>query len=162
MRPVYLKTQDTRLAGAERRLRFLERREQLPNPHTDDDLAGGGGGIQFDTTPQEGGFLEVTTSTGSISLDAETGIVLAGDDFALVQSDSGYIQVESQGISSGGLGILIRSYDSDAKVVIQSGSSGDIRIAAGGQIIMDGLPDFDPAVHGALWNDGGTMKISAG
>jgi hypothetical protein len=162
MRPVYVKTQDTRLAGVERRVRFLERREQLPNPHTDDDLAGGGSGIQFDTTPQEGGFLEVTTLTGSISLDAETGIVLAGDEYALVQSNSGYILVESQGVSSGGLGVLIRSHSSTGKVLIQSGSSGDIRIAAGGQIIMDALPDFDPEVVGALWNDGGTLKISAG
>ena len=35
MKAVYARTTDTRLAGAERKLRFLERRSQLPERHPD-------------------------------------------------------------------------------------------------------------------------------
>jgi hypothetical protein len=55
MRPVYLKTNDTRMSGAEREIRFLKRRSQTPEP----DLhgPGGGTGVFYDTDPQTGGFL---------------------------------------------------------------------------------------------------------
>ena len=31
-----------------------------------------------------------------------------------------------------------------------------------GQVIMPNLPTSDPAIANALWNDGGTLKISSG
>ena len=71
MRPIYSKTQDTRLAGAERRIRFLERREQLPNPHTEDELGGGAGG-GVDSIAESG----ATPLTGDVTLSAGTNITL--------------------------------------------------------------------------------------
>ena len=32
----------------------------------------------------------------------------------------------------------------------------------GGTIIISGLPTSDPLVAGQLWNDAGTLKVSAG
>lgn len=32
----------------------------------------------------------------------------------------------------------------------------------GGTVIMTGLPTTNPAVAGQLWNDAGTLKVSAG
>jgi len=38
----------------------------------------------------------------------------------------------------------------------------DISINAGGDLLLYSLPAADPSVSGAVWNDGGTLKISAG
>lgn len=32
----------------------------------------------------------------------------------------------------------------------------------GGTVILPNLPTVDPVVAGALWNDAGTLKVSAG
>jgi len=55
-----------------------------------------------------------------------------------------------------------------AMIYVQNGgamrvlSADDIEIAADGQLRMPGLPGSDPGVAGALWNDGGDLKVSAG
>lgn len=38
----------------------------------------------------------------------------------------------------------------------------DVQFAADNNIILDTLPTSNPNVAGALWNDGGTLKVSAG
>lgn len=35
-------------------------------------------------------------------------------------------------------------------------------LTTSGIVIMDGLPTADPVVAGQLWNDAGTLKVSAG
>ena len=40
--------------------------------------------------------------------------------------------------------------------------SGDLTINFDGNVIVTGLPTADPVVAGALWSDGGTLKVSAG
>jgi hypothetical protein len=37
-----------------------------------------------------------------------------------------------------------------------------LRLTAEGNVLMPNLPTSDPAVAGALYNDAGTLKISAG
>ena len=39
---------------------------------------------------------------------------------------------------------------------------GNVTIYRDGNLIIPDLPDEDPEVEGALWNDNGTLKISAG
>jgi len=45
-----------------------------------------------------------------------------------------------------------------------SGVAGNLKLSleSGGQILIENLPTSDPAVANALWNDSGTLKISAG
>jgi hypothetical protein len=46
-------------------------------------------------------------------------------------------------------------------VVMKDGFSfGNVSFS--GTVTMDDLPVADPAVSGQLWNDGGTVKVSAG
>lgn len=40
--------------------------------------------------------------------------------------------------------------------------SGDLTINFDGNVIITGLPTANPVVAGALWNDGGALKVSAG
>jgi hypothetical protein len=151
-RPVYTKTPESRMAGVERRLRFLERRSQIPEGAT------GGGGIQFDTTPQEGGFLDVTTTEGNFDL-----IQNAPD------SDMNLNAVETINVI-GEKGVLIRG-EGDSGVIIRASGDGNLLLIAtggsdiqltvtGGGFIHMGLSSTDPGVVGALWNDGGTVKVS--
>ena len=35
-------------------------------------------------------------------------------------------------------------------------------LSASGAVTLSGLPTSDPAVAGQLWNDAGTVKVSAG
>ena len=35
-------------------------------------------------------------------------------------------------------------------------------LTASGAVILSGLPTSDPVVAGQLWNDAGTLKVSAG
>ena len=47
----------------------------------------------------------------------------------------------------------------------QDDASGKLEVSdliAGGNVDFSGLPTSDPAVAGRLWNDSGTLKISAG
>jgi hypothetical protein len=44
---------------------------------------------------------------------------------------------------------------------LQTDGTTRITLKANGAIIFTGLPTTNPAVTGQLWNDGGTLKISA-
>lgn len=159
MKPLYAKTQDTRLAGLERRVRFLERREQLPNPHTDDDLGGGGSGIMFDTAPQEGGFLEATATTGSITFQTTGGF---GADINLDSSEN--VNLQGQGIniiSDGGGAIILQSTGAgDIVLTTAAGDNINLQIGSGAVLKITGLPTSAPGVSNAVWNDSGTLKIT--
>ena len=39
---------------------------------------------------------------------------------------------------------------------------GDSSIDANGTVVLANLPTSDPTVAGQLWNDSGTLKVSAG
>lgn len=154
MKPIYAKTQDTRLAGLERRVRFLERREQIPNPHLEGE--GGGDGIMFDTAPQEGGFLEVTTMTGSLTLQSH------GSDINLFGDEN--VNLTGYGIninSTGGGGIVIES-DGVGDITIQTAAGDNVNliIGAGAFLKITGLPTSAPGITGGVWNDSGTLKIT--
>ena len=132
MRPVYSKTSDTRLAGLERSVRFLLRREQLPNPHTDTDLGGGGTGIQFDVDPQEGNFLHVSTDGGvggGIEVTDTGDGNTASSGIKIMENGSDVITILNAGDGSakGGpsvKGIEIRNAGNGSLVIRQTGDGG--------------------------------------
>ena len=45
---------------------------------------------------------------------------------------------------------------------LQTDGTTRITVKADGAILFSGVPTSNPAVAGQLWNDGGTLKISAG
>ena len=45
---------------------------------------------------------------------------------------------------------------------LQTDGTTRVTVKASGAIILSGLPTSDPAVAGQLWNDGNTLKVSAG
>jgi hypothetical protein len=147
MKPVYTKTADTRLAGLERQVRFLLRRSQTPEP---DSYGAGGGGIQFDTDPQTGGFLVVTTTaSGGVSVHADNGGVdLSSDDFVdLTSTGDGGIWLHTEGA-----GNLFLEANAGSDVVIQIHSPALLQLV--------GLPTSDPGVGNAVWRDSsGFLRI---
>lgn len=99
-------------------------------------------------------------------------------------------QVLEAGNDTGGFGVVSAgAFDlttptatlhiaSDGYVLIQNGGNASLELLANGDVnlstptvsvsvrrgnlYLDGLPIFDPAAAGALWNDNGTLKVSAG
>jgi hypothetical protein len=132
---------------------------------------GGGGGIQFDTTPQAGTFLQITTST-YMELDTEgsQGLslsALGSGDVSLFTAD-GSVNIDGKrGIvmtGRGNDGIILQTSGDGDLLLDAHGGTGWIQLRAqsssGRYIVLVGLPTSDPGVGGALWNDGGTLKIS--
>jgi hypothetical protein len=152
-KPVYVKTQNTRLAGLERKVRFLERREQIPNGM---DL--GGDGIQFDVSPQDGGFLRVTTTDHMDIENAGAGQFIlenTGDGEFSIYDDHSGLNIFS------GFGVIVQG-DGDNGVIIRASGDGDLVLETVGaaQLRINGLPTSDPGGSGLVWNDGGTLKIT--
>lgn len=73
----------------------------------------------------------------------------------------------SVSLTSGGRISLINStwaevaVENDGDVYIATGGGTNFRLRADG-LLLAVLPTTDPAVPGALWNDNGTVKVSAG
>lgn len=70
--------------------------------------------------------------------DAGNTMVWDGDD---------WVETDMLTVSSGSVGI---------------NGAGDLTIDFDGNVKITGLPTADPVVAGALWSDGGTIKVSAG
>jgi hypothetical protein len=134
---------------------------------------GGGGGIQFDTDNQ-GGFLYVQTndidtagsgvglclfddSGGGIQVQASGGgsveVRTTGGGDTIIRS-TGTVRVQDENTGAGA-GVLISSLRSHVTIATGQQLSG-----TAGYLILDGLPTSDPGVPGAVWNDGGTLKVS--
>ena len=54
--------------------------------------------------------------------------------------------------------------ESGGEIELKSGSTLDVdgTLEASGAVTLSGLPTSDPSIAGRLWNDSGTVKISAG
>lgn len=111
-----------------------------------------------DTAPTTGDIIEgelaLNTSDKRLySRDGSNNIILigvqdgTGSGNVLYWNGSDWVESTVIGISGG-------------NVTISGG--GDTTITPDGNIIMSGLPTSDPTVAGALWNDSGTLKVSAG
>lgn len=86
----------------------------------------------------------------AFAYDITNGTILAAFDAAglSVERDTGITLVGDVGNSFNGT--FIEVDDNNSKITITK------------QPIMPNLPTTNPAVAGALWNDGGTVKVSAG
>ena len=116
-----------------------------------------------------------TDGTGKIQLDVDTvnrtgSLTLNVSDYIILDADGGEVFLRDG--SAGNYGSFIRNNAND--LTIASGSSqaliftgtaaafqGNLS-ASGAQIDFTNLPTSDPSVAGRLWNDSGTVKISAG
>jgi hypothetical protein len=72
-------------------------------------------------------------------------------------------QVVSIAPSTGAVTVLA-TFGADTSVtnVTAATSITTAALTATGAVILSGLPTSDPAVAGQLWNDTGTLKVSAG
>ena len=101
------------------------------------------------------------TSAGNLRVGSYIGFDWDGSNYnkILNRNSSGTLEFRAKGTLSGGAGINM--YDKDHSTLPFS-----IKLYANatnsGHIILDDLETSDPAIAGALWNDGGTLKISAG
>jgi hypothetical protein len=128
-----------------------------------------GGGIQFDTRPQDGDWLYVettgtqpdTTHTG-IELVASQDIVQEGRRISL-EADTENINVSSDESTVdvfGQDGVTITG-NGDTGVVIAVNGAGDvwIQLQPGNNLKISGLPTIAGAA-GNVYNSSGTLKIS--
>ena len=108
-------------------------------------------------------FMETYTHTGTISgaavtfgpvfrvLTISTSVVIAEKPIAFTSNLQGTSHTLDVGIARDSAGVLR----------VTNGSSGRGSLLAS-KLNLSDLPTSDPAVAGDLWNDGGTLKISAG
>lgn len=90
-----------------------------------------------------------TTGGGTFDSATKVNAQMSAESFHLI---SGLSTLASIWISSGDLWIEQSTATKNVKIFAGSG----------GQIMMPNLPTADPEVAGALWSDGGTIKLSAG
>ncbi|MEC7581055.1 MAG: hypothetical protein VYC85_01490, partial [Pseudomonadota bacterium] len=138
-----------------------------------------------DITLSDGATITVGSGTGSLSIDgslAVDSLSPTGSNFRVgpvhifgSAASSRSVVVDGSGVrastNSGFIGIndtgILRGASTgDLKVVERVGSAlGNLELSnliASGNVDFSGLPTSDPAVAGRLWNDSGTLKISAG
>jgi hypothetical protein len=180
-----------------------------------------GGGIQFDTSPQVGDWLEVTTTgagpsgggiffneTGGNDIEFDTAgrfVVVAGGKLVRLQASGAQAELFSnhlkvtgntdlevhssgaetftgqtfffQGDHSGSDTLAVDVYggvnitaglpgfqgqlaiNPDGSVQMDTAAA-QIKVDTAGNIILTPLPTLDPGVSGAVWNSGGTLKVS--
>jgi len=91
----------------------------------------------------------------------------AGNNTAIYVEDAiSYIQLycDPAGVGQCDLSMDATAEDGKGSIALNvSGSGGVIALGGTGQkIVLAGLPTSNPARAGQLWNDGGTLKVSAG
>ena len=128
------------------------------------------GNVEIDGSVALGGSY--VGSVGILQVNQDTnnyGIKLTSDDTGLTASDGVSIFIE-QGTKD----FLINQREA-ADIKLYTGSTVALTIddsqkatfasdlsVGGDSVIMDNLPTSDPSTSGQLWNDSGTLKISAG
>ena len=117
-----------------------------------------------------GGDLNVAGSTsfeGDIdvlnTISASAGSILSPSDLSF-QTQNGEITTTILGTTGEGstLGIhdnLIYSNGTNIGIGTTDPSG---KLEVNGTVVFSGLPTTDPEIAGALWNDSGTLKVSAG
>lgn len=98
--------------------------------------------------PSEGPVQSINGATGVVSLDV---VSIGGGTIGQTGVSVGWSD------SSPGYGLSVVDASTGAQAVF-----GPLDTVMPGSVTMSGLPTSDPAVAGRLWNDGGTLKISAG
>jgi len=103
-----------------------------------------------------GNFLRADasdTTTGAITIDNDTGLIV-GDSQELTVS-----------VSSNNITVAQTSQDKDLSFTVNDGGTATVTLkldGASGGVNMPNLPTSDPAVAGRLWRDGTDLKVSVG
>jgi hypothetical protein len=116
-------------------------------------------GIQFETDPQDGAWLHIETTAIEGGGPFGHGIRLIADlgDLELNAVDHDITLIAGNDILWSSDRDVAATADRDLNLSAQR----DIVLDVGtGTIILHGLPTTDPGITGALWNDGGTLKVS--
>jgi hypothetical protein len=96
------------------------------------------------------------TTTGAINVGFDDGFDITGN------IAGAYFYVET-GATAGFdlIGKANSSVDTTGNLRL-AGATGIVMALSSGNLVVSGIPTSNPAVAGALWNDAGTLKISAG
>jgi hypothetical protein len=90
-----------------------------------------------------------------------TNVVLVTDGGGAVQP--GPVWDDSSGTLTTPSVVATSSFSAGGTTIINDGGVSTTDLAASGTVVtLPNLPTSDPAVVGRLWNDGGTLKVSAG
>ncbi len=110
--------------------------------------------------PSEGPVQSVNGATGVVTISYLASGQIAPTDTSVTVN-----------ASSPGYGLLVSNVTSGAYVLAGDGGSGPVltvsdgtsqSIYGHGLLVLPSLPTADPGVAGHVWNDGGTLKVSAG
>lgn len=141
--------------------------------------------VTTDIDLSDGSSITVGGGSGSLSIDGDVSVDSlspTGSNFrvGLIHMFGGASSTRSVIIDASGLrasantgflgiddtGLMRGASTGDLKVVERVGSAlGNLELSnliASGNVDLSGLPTSDPAVAGRLYNDSGTLKISAG
>ena len=147
-----------------------------PGPPGPAGADGSGGGIQGGS-PQAVSTLQVNASgyidlaadgVGGVSLEAN-GTGGSVNLYSAVETVDIYGQKGVSVVGHGNNGVIVQA-SGNGDLVIRASGTNDVWISSdhgwvnvpAGIVVMSGLPTVDPVRRGQLWNDAGTMKISAG
>lgn len=148
----------------------------------------GGGGIQFNVTPQSGTFFDLrttgTTGTGGPGINLEANQLfnitsnsldvsiwagryanMFGTSDVAIGSDSG-VGITAPTINIGGGMVVVDQSGATATIALVgdavslTSNVGDFRLTLLAGFWVYGLPTSAPAGAHYLWNDGGTVKIT--
>lgn len=110
--------------------------------------------------------IDARITDGCFTAIREGGAYLLGSDAQSGSNDQGELaQVKGGNAAGTGTGGEARLQGGNGSA---SGAGGNVRIAPGSgggvyaNVLVEHLPTSDPAVVNALWNDSGTLKVSAG
>jgi hypothetical protein len=114
------------------------------------------------------GALDIDAGTGNLSIDSASGSITVGatltDGQTLKLGKNGATEMifTPHGTAGSEKISLTNASGTAANAIEIVSSAGSITLSASGNITLTGLPTSDPGSEGALYNDSGTIKISAG
>jgi len=141
----------------------------VPTSLTDLSISDGTTG-QVLTTDGLGAFSFTTISTGSVLTniaDSADGVVVSGPlkigDMVITSDGDPAGNTVMRSDSSGNLGIAVPDASPIASQLEVRGTGvTTTHLETTQTVVFNNLPSSDPVVAGQLWNDAGTLKISAG
>ena len=146
--------------------------DNLSNNDTDD-LSEGSSNLYFTNARAVSAVLN-TSHTGNISIGTDQNLTLVGGtdsgEYIYLNSPQNFIGINGVGLQidtatgSPNNACLISAYGPDTvEIEIDDNLKVDGNLqVTGAQVDFTNLPTSNPSVAGRLWNDSGTVKISAG
>jgi hypothetical protein len=108
------------------------------------------------------GYKANASGSGSIAIGSGgfSGATASGSDTIAIGKDANATSTSGIDIRTSAAGSL--TYDTTNDWTFGAGVTMIDLVASGATVVFSNLPTTDPVNAGQLWNDAGTMKISAG